>query len=137
MARLQARYLASDTPPVLAPLTFSEAELAERYGALAGGVREAIARKPFDPAATARLNRHLEERWPRIREQLLAVMLPLERMADAIERAGMPKTAAELGIDPAFYRQAVRHALEIRDRYGFLDLAAQAGGLDGFAAGET
>ncbi|HWL68420.1 MAG TPA: sn-glycerol-1-phosphate dehydrogenase [Geminicoccus sp.] len=137
MARLQARYLASDTPPVLAPLTFTDAELARRYGELAGGVKEAIGRKPFDPAATARMNRRLQARWPEIRQKLLAVMLPLERMEDAIARAGMPRTAAEIGIDPAFYRQAVRHALEIRDRYGFLDLAAQAGGLDGFAAEET
>ena len=47
------------------------------------------------------------------------------------------RLAAELGIDPAFYRRAVGHAHEIRDRYGFLDLAAQSGRLAGFAAGET
>ena len=43
---------------------------------------------------------------------------------------------ADLGIDGSAYRQAVGHAHEIRDRYGFLDLAAQAGRLAGFAAGE-
>jgi glycerol-1-phosphate dehydrogenase [NAD(P)+] len=137
MARLQAKFLASDTPPRLAPLAFTDAELEKRYGSLADGVRAAVARKPFDPAATEASNRRLQERWPDIRRQLLAVMLPLDRMKDAIDRSGMPRTAAEIGIDPAFYRQAVRHALEIRDRYGFLDLAAQAGELDRFAAGET
>lgn len=137
MARLQARHLASDVPPWLAPLAFTDAELARRYGPLAPGVRQAIGRKPFDPAATDALNRRLEERWPDIRRQLLTVMMPLDEMADAIARAGMPKTAAEIGIDPAFYRQAVHHALEIRDRYGFLDLAAQAGDLAAFAAEET
>jgi glycerol-1-phosphate dehydrogenase [NAD(P)+] len=137
MARLQAKFLASDTPPRLAPLSFTDAELEGRYGSLADGVRAAIARKPFDPAGTEASNRRLQERWPDIRRKLLEVMLPLDRMKDAIDRSGMPRTAAEIGIDPAFYRQAVRHALEIRDRYGFLDLAAQAGELDRFAAGET
>jgi glycerol-1-phosphate dehydrogenase [NAD(P)+] len=51
--------------------------------------------------------------------------------------AGVPMHAHELGIDPAFYRHAVGHAHEIRDRYGFLDLAAQSGRLAGFAAGES
>ena len=50
--------------------------------------------------------------------------------------AGAPLTAAGLGVDPALYRRAVGGAHELRDRYGFLDLAAQAGTLAGFAAGE-
>jgi glycerol-1-phosphate dehydrogenase [NAD(P)+] len=45
--------------------------------------------------------------------------------------------AHEVGIEPAFYRHAVAHAHEIRDRYGFLDLAAQSGRLEAFAAEET
>ena len=51
--------------------------------------------------------------------------------------AELPRTAAELGVDPAFYRRAVGHGHEIRDRYTILDLAAQAGQLEGFAAGEA
>ena len=49
---------------------------------------------------------------------------------------GRRPEAGELGVDPAFYRRAVGHAHELRDRYGFLDLAAQAGRLQEFAAGE-
>jgi hypothetical protein len=41
-----------------------------------------------------------------------------------------------LGVDPALYRRAVGGAQELRDRYGFLDLAAQSGRLAEFAAGE-
>jgi glycerol-1-phosphate dehydrogenase [NAD(P)+] len=36
-----------------------------------------------------------------------------------------------------FYREAVCHAREIRKRYSALDLAADAGILEQFAAGET
>ena len=50
--------------------------------------------------------------------------------------AGGPTTAAELELDVGFYREAVRHAREIRKRYSALDLAADAGLLDQFAAGE-
>ena len=62
-------------------------------------------------------------------------MLPVAEIERAIEAAGMPYRGRDLGVDPAFYRRAVAHAHEIRDRYCFLDLAAQAGRLEAFAAG--
>jgi predicted permease len=42
----------------------------------------------------------------------------------------------QLGLGVEFYREAVCHAREIRKRYSALDLAADAGLLDAFAAGE-
>jgi glycerol-1-phosphate dehydrogenase [NAD(P)+] len=57
-------------------------------------------------------------------------------MRDALASAGGPITAAELGLDVAFYREAVCHAREIRKRYSALDLASDAGFLEQFAAGE-
>jgi glycerol-1-phosphate dehydrogenase [NAD(P)+] len=50
--------------------------------------------------------------------------------------SGGPTTAAQLGLDVDFYREAVCHAREIRKRYSALDLAADAGLLEVFAAGE-
>ena len=44
-----------------------------------------------------------------------------------------PMTPADIHVPEAFYRQAVCHAREIRDRYTFLDLAADSGRLDGLA----
>jgi glycerol-1-phosphate dehydrogenase [NAD(P)+] len=44
--------------------------------------------------------------------------------------------AAQLGLDVEFYREAVCHARETRERYSALDLAADAGLLEAFAAGE-
>jgi glycerol-1-phosphate dehydrogenase [NAD(P)+] len=135
MGRLQAEMLASETPPQLAPLA-EDGDFDRRFGRFADSFRQAIARKPFDAPGTARLNRRLADSWPEIRRRLLAVMLPVAEMERAIAAAGMPYRGRDLGLDSAFYRQAVAHAHEIRDRYCFLDLAAQAGRLDAFAAGE-
>jgi glycerol-1-phosphate dehydrogenase [NAD(P)+] len=137
MARLQAAMLASDQPPALAPLRLDEATFEERYGRFAPSCLAAAREKPFDPEDTERLNRRLAERWREIKRRLAAVMLPLAEMERVMRAAGTAMHAHELGIEPAFYRHAVAHAHEIRDRYGFLDLAAQSGRLDGFAAGET
>lgn len=136
MARLQASMLASPEPPRLAPLAVDPDRYGRDYGELAASCLDAVAKKPWDPVATEALNRRLAQQWPMIRERLLAVMLPVAEIERVMRAAGAPLTAAELGVEPAFYRRAVGHAHELRDRYGFLDLAAQAGTLAGFAAGE-
>ena len=136
MSRLQAMMLAEEAPPRPAPIAIEEAAFRARYGRFAAGCLAAVAKKPFDREATARLARRLEARWPELRERLAAAMLSPAEMERLMRRAGMALSAAELGIDPGLYRLAVGHAHEIRDRYGFLDLAAQAGRLAAFAAGE-
>ena len=63
-------------------------------------------------------------------------MLPVETMENALHRAGGPVTAAELRLDPDFYREAVLHAREMRNRYSVLDLLADADMLEDAVAGE-
>jgi glycerol-1-phosphate dehydrogenase [NAD(P)+] len=67
---------------------------------------------------------------------LREVMLPTARLREALVAAGAPTTGVDLGLPSGFYRTAVRHAREIRDRYSILDLADDAGVLEAFAAGE-
>ena len=136
MARLQARMLARATPPELAPLDLDERAFADRYGRFARSCLEAARKKPFDPAGTRRSNERLAERWGAIRERISSVMLPLAEMERVMAAAGVVREAAGLGIAADFYREAVGHAHEIRDRYGFLDLAAQSGDLGPFAAAQ-
>lgn len=137
IARLQAAMLERRQPPVLRPLTIDEAGFEELFGRFARPCLEAARAKPFDAAGTDRLNARLDERWGAIRERLLTVMLPLARLERVIVASGMPASAQAIGLDPAFYRHALGHAHLIRDRYGFLDLAAQAGALEAFCATET
>jgi glycerol-1-phosphate dehydrogenase [NAD(P)+] len=58
-------------------------------------------------------------------------------MRDRLRACGGPTTAAELGLPGDFYREAVRGAREMRDRFSFLDIAADAGILDDFAVEEA
>ena len=74
--------------------------------------------------------------WPELRAELTEFPVPVAVMHDALAASGGPTTAAQLGLDVDFYREAVCHAREIRKRYSALDLAADAGLLEAFAAGE-
>ena len=137
MARLQLLMLGSERAPKLSPVRVDEVALQRRFGRFAASCREAVARKPWSKAGTDRLNERLEKNWPTIRKRLRSVMLPMTTLEDLIEETEMPRLAVQLDIEPSFYREAVAHAHELRDRYSFLDLAAQAGVLERFAAGET
>jgi glycerol-1-phosphate dehydrogenase [NAD(P)+] len=57
-------------------------------------------------------------------------MLPASRLAAVLARVGGPATPAEIGLSPGFYAVAVRNARFLRNRYTFLDLAADSGHLD-------
>jgi glycerol-1-phosphate dehydrogenase [NAD(P)+] len=92
--------------------------------------------KALDQAQADRLNAKLGEEWAEITGQLRPTMLPPARLREVMAAAGAPTTAADLGLSPGFYRDALRHAREIRNRFTILDLAADAGLLEDFAAGE-
>ena len=61
-------------------------------------------------------------------------MLPYQRLHDAMKEAGCQLTGADLGLDPEFYRNAVRYSRFIRDRFSMLDVADDSGQLEAFAA---
>jgi glycerol-1-phosphate dehydrogenase [NAD(P)+] len=131
MARLQERLLAGG-PPRLNPSTVTEAAMKAHFGTELGSAcwRE-FAGKRLDEAGAAALNARLEDGWEGIRTRLADVMRPSSTLAAVLDRAGAPTTPEALGWPPAFYRDAVRHAREIRDRFTFLDLAADSGLLEG------
>lgn len=136
LARLQAAVLGMAEPPVLAPTRIDEEAMRARYGSVADDCIRASKRKAFDQAACDRLNSRLASDWPRLRARLRSVMLPPAKLERAMRAAALPMTGEALGLDPAFYRGAVLHARELRDRFGMLDLAADCGLLEAFAAGE-
>jgi glycerol-1-phosphate dehydrogenase [NAD(P)+] len=47
-----------------------------------------------------------------------------------LARIDGPATPAAIGLSPGFYAAAVRNARYLRDRYTFLDLAADSGHLE-------
>lgn len=138
MGRLQAAMLESATPPVLKTRAFDPADMERRMGrAVAQQCLTDIAPKTLDARAVGALNARLVEIWPDLRRELAAFAIPVAEMTRLLKAAGAPTTAAELGVPVDFYREAVVHCLEMRNRFSFLDLAAGAGILADFAAGEA
>ncbi len=137
MARLQHRLLAMENAPRIKATVIDESGMIERYGREIGPMCIADARKKaIAPAAVDAFNAKLAELWPALRKELMPMLLPVKTMTDALKAAGGPTTAAEMGLDAAVYRKALKYAREIRNRYSFLDLADDAGLLDAFVEGE-
>jgi len=137
ISRLQNALLGAERPPVLRPTRIDEAAMLRRFGPDLG--RQCLAEfsaKALNQAQAERLNAKLAGDWADITGPVRRVMLPTSRLHEVMTAAGAPTTAADLGLSPGFYRDALRHAREIRNRFTILDLAADAGLLEGFAAGE-
>ncbi|WP_324762329.1 sn-glycerol-1-phosphate dehydrogenase [Sinorhizobium meliloti] len=138
MARLQRIFLDSDKPPVVRPTKIDPSEMARRMGDdIAAQCYAEIQPKIFDAASAGEINEKLSELWPTLRRELEAFALPVAEMERLLRDAGGPMTAADLGLPADTYREAVLHCREMRNRYTFLDIAADAGILDDFAAGEA
>jgi glycerol-1-phosphate dehydrogenase [NAD(P)+] len=133
MSRLQNQILGKDQPPTLRPTEIPTAELRARFGAQADEMIEQSRRKALDAAKADALNHRLQRDWPEIAGQLRAVMLPYQKLRNAMEIAGCPQTGADLGLAPEFYRDAVCYARFIRDRFSMLDVADDSGQLSAFA----
>jgi glycerol-1-phosphate dehydrogenase [NAD(P)+] len=137
MARIQQAMLASDTPPVLRPTRIDPEGMARRMGPkIAAQCVEEYRKKALDRAGADRLNERLAEIWPELRRECLAMTIAAAEMERLLRAAGGATTAAELGVPVDFWREAVRHAHEMRNRFSFADLACDAGLLDDMAAVE-
>lgn len=134
MAALQERVLAGPCP-TLGETRVDEAALVRHFGPTLGPRcwRE-LAAKRLDRAAAEAATRRLAEAWPEIRARVGSVTRPAALLREVLRRAGAPTTPEALGWPRTFFREAVGHAREIRSRWTFLDLAADAGLLDDFAA---
>jgi glycerol-1-phosphate dehydrogenase [NAD(P)+] len=136
-SRLQHALLQPERPPEVRATSVDEGAMRARYGAAFGErLITQFRAKALDEAAARRMNARLAEIWQALTQRLRAIMVPTARLRDALEAAGAPTTGEGLGLSPAFYRAAVCHAREIRDRYSILDLAGDAGVLEAFAAEE-
>ncbi|MDZ5700127.1 iron-containing alcohol dehydrogenase [Chelativorans sp. M5D2P16] len=135
MSALQNRILGADRPPELRPTVIPEAELRRRFGdQTAETMIEQTARKALDEKTAAALNARLEKEWAEIAGRLRAVMRPTAQLRDAMRTAGCQLTGRDLGLEPEFYRDAVRYSRYIRDRFSMLDVAGDSGQLEEFAA---
>ncbi len=137
LARLHKFLLSLDRAPVIKPTQISETDFARRYGENIGRMMFTEAKKKsFDTVGAARFNRTLAEIWPELRAELKTMMMDPDDMARVIKSAGGPTSATELGLPPNVWRNAMKHARDVRNRWSFLDLADDAGLLDEFLAND-
>lgn len=136
MARLQQQLLAAEQPPRVHPTRIDEASMARRMGAAASGCLAEFRAKAFDEAGARAFNARLEAVWADLRREVAPFIIPVAEMEALLRASGGPTTARELGLDMEFYREAVRGAREMRNRFSFLDIAADAGLLVDFASTE-
>ncbi len=138
MARIQHHLLASEKPPEVGPTRIDPEAMARRMGAdISAQCLELYRKKAFDERQAEAFNQRLEAIWPTLREECLDMAIPPATLTRYLRSAGGPATADDLGLPAGFYRQAVRHAHEMRDRFSFADIAADTGMLDDLAAKET
>ena len=138
MGRIQQCLLERDSPPILRPTRVDSAGMANRMGSDIGSQCEfEYRKKALDEAGADRMNERLQAIWPSLQTECRQWIDPVADMRDRLKAAGAPTTTAELGIPTEFYREAVRHGHEMRNRFSFADLASDAGLLDEFAAAET
>ena len=137
MARIQQGLLAHDDAPVMKPTPIDYEGMKQRMGETAAQCLEQLQRKAFDGEALDVANEKLAAIWPDLKREVQAFMIPVAEMEQLLIDAGAPTTAADLGLDLEFYRQAVRHGHEMRDRFSFVDIAANADMLEPFVAAQT
>jgi glycerol-1-phosphate dehydrogenase [NAD(P)+] len=109
-----------------------EQELSNAFGSLAGAVR------PQWRAKLARRSERdlelLQAHEADIKAEIAVVLESGRKVRAAMAGSGAPMWAAELGITRAELAAALRHGRMIRDRFTVLDLAAELGLLEAFAA---
>jgi glycerol-1-phosphate dehydrogenase [NAD(P)+] len=132
MARLQERML--DGIPILEPDRDDENDFIRRYGETLGhSCWKDFERKRLDANAADCLNQRLAESWDRMRERIASVTHAASHLFEVLKRAGAPTSPEEINLPRAFYERAILHSRDIRNRYTFLDFAANGGRLAKFA----
>ncbi len=133
IARLHHELLGLDRPPLIKATHIVEAEFIQRYGPEIGRICHAEAKKKsFDRPGAEAFNRKLDQVWPELREELRPMLIDPAAMKATLAAAGGPTTATELGLPRAVWRDAMKHARDVRNRWSFLDLADDAGLLEDF-----
>ncbi len=132
MARLQHLVLSHKEAPVLAQTTIDVSGMQKRFGNLSPSIESEFRAKALKGGRLDHVNERLTTRWSAIGHELKTRALQLPALERGLDSAGVAADPQDLGIDPTFYRQAVTHARELRNRFTMLDLAADSGLLGPF-----
>ncbi len=137
MARIQSKVLSSNSAPVLSPTQLDFDGMVTRMGEdVATQCYAEITKKALDARQAEALNQKIEKLWPDLRQQCLDIAVPVEMLTHKLTLSGAPTTANALGLSQDFYREAVCHAHEMRNRFSFVDIADHTAQLTQLASQE-
>ena len=137
MARLQRKLLSFDKPPTLKKTIIDLPDMERRMGKeIAKQCRDEFAKKSFEGASLEQANQRLQEIWKELKEEVQPFLISVDEMEEMLKSSGGPVNHMELGVDADLYRDAIVHCREMRNRFSFLDIAADAGLLEDFASEE-
>lgn len=126
MARLQESLLQGPTPHV-SPSAVTKNSIMSHFGDQIGAACwDEFDKKRLTKDGAEQLNARIDQSWSSICEKLQAIIIPSENLVSVLQRAGAPVDYADINLAGDFFINAVSHAREIRNRYTFLDLAADA-----------
>ena len=115
-----------------------EEGLAQRHNGLTPAVVEEVQAQIRAKQKTGEAYREEMERvrelWPEIQATLGGLLMPAQRMSDALAAAGAPDKPSDLGVDQAHAVRTLTVCREIRSRYVALDLIADLGQLPTWSA---
>jgi glycerol-1-phosphate dehydrogenase [NAD(P)+] len=127
MAGIQDALLQRDAPPVLQPSTLTRETVIAHFGDVIGeSIWLDVQGKAFGAAETDELNGRLAATWDAMRARIATVTIGARAHRELLAAAGAPVEPAALGWSDALFGRALGHAREIRNRYTFLDLRADA-----------
>jgi glycerol-1-phosphate dehydrogenase [NAD(P)+] len=125
MAELQNRLLARGSLPPLRPTRTTEADLIAEFGPERGAAAWLrFCRKRLTADDVDAANRRLAG-WSELRAPIAAVARPADQLRAVIAAAGGATRPEQIGWPPDRFRRAWRGARLLRERFGFLDLAAE------------
>src|SRR5512132_3629853 len=92
-----------------------------------------FARKRLDADAADCVNHRLSAGWDLMRERIASVRLAASYLLGVLDRTGAPTRPEDIYLSRSFYETAILRSRDIRNRYTFLDLAANSGRLANLA----
>lgn len=138
MAGIQQHFLASETAPEIGPTRVDEDDMIRRMGPEVGAQCAEIYRsKAFDAEGADRFNERIRTIWPELRDECLQMAVPRQKLRQYLDLAGGPTSAQALGVPIDFYREAVSHGHEMRNRFSFADIACDSGVIQDLASAEN
>ena len=125
MAELQEKILRLEKAPTLKPSVVDREQVLSHFGAKLGeACWKEFEAKRLDKTKADALNERLEKNWHTMRARIESVTISAETLKAVLVAVGGPVNAKDLGWPEPLLEQAFQRAREIRNRYTFLDFAA-------------